>query len=46
MPADPAERRRPLLRDVERDLPFFQVTVAFRNAVERMRVAHGSVDPD
>jgi hypothetical protein len=39
-------RTQHLLRDVQRDLAFYQTVVTFRNAVERMRVAKGSVDPD
>ena len=30
--------------DVQRDLTFYRTAVAFRNAVELMRIIHGSVD--
>jgi hypothetical protein len=37
---------RRLPHDVQRDLHFFRTAMAFRNAIERMQVARGTVDPD
>jgi hypothetical protein len=39
-------RGRPMPQDVQRDLNFYRTLVALRNAIERMQVAKGTVNPD